>query len=127
MTDEEKIGQLFISLFFFGEDAFSGNNFTNKELLEKFHIGGARYQGGTSDQVQDLLNSLQKDSKLPLLVAANCDAGGNGAAKDGTYIASAAQCEASGDTKVSYNAGFVSGLKNKQWGLTGTLTHVWIS
>ena len=86
MTDEEKIGQLFISLFFFGEDAFSGNNFSNKELLEKFHIGGARYQGGTSDQVQDLLNSLQKDSKIPLLVAANCDAGGNGAAKDGTYM-----------------------------------------
>ena len=27
MTDEEKIGQLFISLFFFGEDQFSGNNF----------------------------------------------------------------------------------------------------
>lgn len=117
MTDEEKIGQLFICLFFFGEDAFSGNNFTNKELLEKFHIGGARYQGGTSDQVQDLLNSLQKDSKLPLLVAANCDAGGNGAAKDGTYIASAAQCEASGDTKVSYNAGFVSGAEEQAMGI----------
>ncbi len=117
MTDEEKIGQLFISLFFFGEDAFSGNNFSNKELLEKFHIGGARYQGGTSDQVQDLLNSLQKDSKIPLLVAANCDAGGNGAAKDGTYIASAAQCEASGDTQVSYNAGFVSGVEEQAMGI----------
>ena len=117
MTDEEKIGQLFICLFFFGEDAFSGNNFTNKELLEKFHIGGARYQGGTSDQVQDLLNSLQKDSKLPLLVAANCDAGGNGAAKDGTYIASAAQCEASGDTQVSYDAGYVSGAEEQAMGI----------
>ena len=91
--------------------------FTNKELLEKFHIGGARYQGGTSDQVQDLLNSLQKDSKIPLLVAANCDAGGNGAAKDGTYIASAAQCEASGDTQVSYNAGFVSGVEEQAMGI----------
>ena len=54
MSDEEKIGQLFINLFFFGEDKFSGNNFTNQQLLEKFHIGGARYQGGTSEQVQDL-------------------------------------------------------------------------
>ena len=26
MSDEEKIGQLFINLFFFGEDKFSGNN-----------------------------------------------------------------------------------------------------
>ncbi|CZC76215.1 beta-N-acetylglucosaminidase/beta-glucosidase (3-beta-N-acetyl-D-glucosaminidase/beta-D-glucosidase)(Nag3) [Streptococcus pneumoniae] len=26
LTDEEKIGQLFVNLFFFGGDAFSGNN-----------------------------------------------------------------------------------------------------
>ena len=30
MSDEEKIGQLFINLFFFGEDQFSGNEFTNQ-------------------------------------------------------------------------------------------------
>ena len=79
MTTEEKIGQLFINLFFFGNDEFSGNKFTNKELLEKYHIGGARYMGANADKVQNLLNELQKDSKIPLLVAANCDAGGNGA------------------------------------------------
>ncbi len=106
MTDEEKIGQLFINLFFFGEDKFSGNNLTSKQILEKYHIGGARYQGGTSDQIQDLLNELQENSKVPLLIAANCDAGGNGACNDGTYIASGAQCEASGDTQVSFNAGY---------------------
>jgi len=117
MSDEEKIGQLFINLFFFGEDKFSGNNYTNKELLEKFHIGGARYQGGTSDQVQDLINSLQKDSKIPLLVAANCDAGGNGAMNDGTYVASAAMCEASGDEQVSYDAGYVSGREEHAIGV----------
>ena len=117
MSDEEKIGQLFINLFFFGEDKFSGNNFTNKELLEKYHIGGARYQGGTSDQVQDLINSLQKDSKIPLLVAANCDAGGNGAMNDGTYVASAAMCEASGDEQVSYDAGYVSGREEHAIGV----------
>lgn len=109
MTDEEKIGQLFFNLFFFGEDKFSGNRFTSKEIIEKFNIGGARYKGGQSHKVQELLNTLQKDSKIPLLVAANCDAGGNGACDDGTYIASGAQCEASGDTTVAYNAGYVSG------------------
>ncbi len=40
-----------------------------------------------SDKVQKLINELQKDSKIPLLVAANCDAGGNGAVNDGTYVA----------------------------------------
>ncbi|MGB7460809.1 MAG: glycoside hydrolase family 3 N-terminal domain-containing protein [Carnobacterium jeotgali] len=117
MTDEEKVGQLFTNLFFFGKDQFSGNTLTNKEILEKYHIGGARYQGGTAKQVQELINSLQKATKIPLLVAANCDAGGNGAANDGTYIASGAQVEASGDTTVGYNAGYVSGREEAALGV----------
>ncbi|WP_043934532.1 glycoside hydrolase family 3 protein [Bacillus sp. EB01] len=117
MTDEEKIGQLFINLFFFGGDQFSGNNLTNEEILKKYHIGGARYQGGTGEQVQDLINSLQSGSKVPLLVAANCDSGGNGAMKDGTYVAKAAMCEASGDTQVSYDAGYVSGREEQAIGV----------
>ncbi len=109
MTDEEKVGQLFVNLFFPGSDEFSGNEFTNQEIVEKFHIGGARYKGQDSEQVQGLLNELQSASKIPLLVAANCDSGGDGATNDGTYIASGAQAEASGDTSVAYNAGYVSG------------------
>lgn len=117
MSEEEKVGQLFVNLFFFGKDEYSGNALTNKEILTKYHIGGARYQGGTSEQVQDLINSLQEDTKIPLLVAANCDAGGNGAASDGTYIASGAQAEAAGDPKVAYNAGFVSGREETAMGV----------
>lgn len=109
MTDEEKVGQLFVNLFFPGSDEYSGNEFTNQEIVEKFHIGGARYKGQNSVQVQGLLNELQSASKIPLLVAANCDSGGDGATNDGTYIASGAQAEASGDTSVAYNAGYVSG------------------
>lgn len=108
MTDEEKIGQLFFHLFMLNGEPFGSHSYTNKELLEKFHIGGARYQGGSAEQVQDLLNELQTDSRIPLLVAANCDSGGNGACSGGTYIASAAHCEASGDETVAYNAGLVS-------------------
>ena len=76
MSVEEKIGQLFVNLFFFGGDEFSGNNLTNKEILNKYHIGAARYMNGTAEQVQALINELQADTKIPLLVAANCDAGG---------------------------------------------------
>lgn len=117
MTDEEKVGQLFVNLFFFGEDKFSGNTLTNAEILARYHIGGARYQGGTAEQVQDLLNDLQTHTKVPLLVAANCDAGGNGACKDGTYVASGAQCEASGDTQVARDAGYVSGREESALGV----------
>ena len=118
MSDEQKVGQLFTNLFFFGADAFSGNQLSNKEILEKYHIGGARYQGGTAQQVQELLNELQRDSEIPLLVAANCDAGGNGACNDGTYIASGAQCEASRDPQVARDAGYVSGREATALGVT---------
>ena len=108
MTAEEKVGQLFTNLFFFGKDEFSGNDLTNKQILEKYHIGGARFHGGEAKQIQELLNQLQTDSKIPLLIAANCDSGGNGACSNGTYIASGAQCEAAKDTSVAFNAGLVS-------------------
>jgi len=117
MSDEEKAGQLFTNLFFFGEDKFSGNDFTNDEIIERFHIGGARYHGSNSKEIQDLINSLQAKSDIPLLVAANCDAGGNGATSDGTYIASGAQSEASRDTQVAYDAGYVSGREETALGV----------
>ncbi|MFT8349117.1 glycoside hydrolase family 3 protein [Clostridium saccharoperbutylacetonicum] len=103
MTIEEKIGQLFINLF------WSFDNEINKKIIENYHIGGARYTGGPSEKVHELLAGLQEASKIPLLVACNCDAGGDGAISDGTYIASGAHCEASGNEKVAYNAGYVSG------------------
>ena len=103
MTTEEKIGQLFINLFFDLDPEKS------KALLKKYHIGGARYHGGESNQVYELLSNLQRNSNIPMLIAANCDAGGDGAINDGTYIASAAQVEATGSEKVAYNVGYVSG------------------
>lgn len=116
MTLDEQVGQLFTNLFFMGVDAFSGNEYTPQQILEKFHIGVARYHGGNAENVQELLNLLQGASKIPLLIAANCDSGGNGAMSDGTYIASGAQTEASGSTEVARNAGYVSGREMRAIG-----------
>ncbi|RQD76652.1 MAG: glycoside hydrolase family 3 protein, partial [Halanaerobium sp. MSAO_Bac5] len=52
---------------------------------------------------------MQENSKIPLLAAANCDNGGDGACTDGTFIASGAMAEASQAEEVAYNAGLVSG------------------
>lgn len=105
MTIEEKIGQLFINFFRLDqvEDI--------PQFLKKYPIGGARYHGGKSAQIRDFIETLQANSKVPLLVAANCDQGGNGAMLDGTYIASAAHVEASQSEAVAYDAGFVSGTE----------------
>jgi beta-N-acetylhexosaminidase len=116
MTLDEQVGQLFTNLFFFGADSFSGNPYTAEEIVEKFHVGIARYHGGTAEEVQALLNRLQEASRIPLLIAANCDSGGNGAMSDGTYIASGAQTEASGSVQVAHDAGFVSGREMRAIG-----------
>jgi beta-N-acetylhexosaminidase len=70
--------------------------------------------------VQELLNSLQRDTRIPLLVAANCEAGGNGACAEGTYIANGAQCAASGTEEVPYRTGLVSG---REAGALGVNVH----
>lgn len=108
MSVEEKVGQLFFNLFHFGGDAFGGNTLTNEEILARYHIGGARYHGGTAEQVQGLINDLQRATRIPLLVAANTESGGNGACADGTYIATGAQCAASGGEEVPFRTGLVS-------------------
>ena len=118
LSSEEKIGQLFFNLFSLeGGKKFHDADLSNKEVLERYHIGGARYEGGNKVEVQSLLNDLQQNTKVPVLVAANCDSGGNGACKDATYIASAAQCEAAQDTKIAYNAGLVSARESSALGV----------
>lgn len=108
LSVEEKVGQLFFNLFHFGADTFSGTELSNAEILAKYHIGGARYHGGSAAQVQELLNSLQASSKIPLLIAANCESGGNGCCNEGTYIATGAQCDAARTEEVPFRTGLVS-------------------
>ena len=89
MTLDEKVGQLFINLTLRRDPAYL------RELCEKYHIGGARWQGGTLEEVYEQNRFLQENSKIPLLIAANCEAGGNGAVKEGTMVATGAACAAS--------------------------------
>lgn len=89
MTLEEKIGQLFIVLNFRRDEPYI------RDLCRKYHIGGVRWQGGTPEEVYEQNRMFQQYSKVPVLIAANCEAGGNGAVGQGTMVASGAACAAS--------------------------------
>ncbi len=104
MSIEEKIGQLFIS---------HNRNLDvdeAQEKISKYHYGGQRYKdsGSKARDVFNFTQGLREVAKLPMLVAANCDNGGDGACEEGVYVASGAACEASGSEEVAYNAGLVS-------------------
>ena len=106
MTLEEKLGQLFVIL-----QAQPG--FQEKQveaLLAQSHMGGLRWQnGGNKEQIYGQLTAFQKHSRIPLLIAANCDDGGSGAAPEGTFVATAAECGAGEGTENAYHVGLVAG------------------
>lgn len=103
MTLEEKIGQLFIML-----DRKKDNE-ERKMLFDQYHIGGCRYQNEPAERIYEQNKFYQENSRIPLLIACNCDNGGSGACSDGTHIATAAACGATADDKTAWDVGYVSG------------------
>ena len=103
MTLEEKIGQLFIML-----DRKKDKEET-KRIFDTYHIGGCRYQNEPAEKIYEQNKYYQECSKIPVLIACNCDNGGSGACSDGTHIATAAACGASEGSDVAYDVGYVSG------------------
>lgn len=105
MTIEEKIGQLFVNM---GaertEEYLSG-------VLDTYHIGAVRYNPGTAAEVWDQNYILQTKSKIPMLIAANTEAGGNGACTDGTYVGFEAKIGVTHDAKYAYELGRISGIE----------------
>lgn len=89
MTYDEKVGQLFINLTLRRDPAYI------TALCEKYHIGGVRWQGGSLEEVYEQNRLFQDKSKVPVLIAANCESGGNGAVGEGTFVATGAACGAS--------------------------------
>ena len=59
MTDEEKVGQLFFQL-----TAGIDENYL-RELMEKYHLGGCRYNNMPSKMVKAQNATLQKYAKIP--------------------------------------------------------------
>ena len=102
MTDEEKVGQL----FFDHGGALSDEKL--EEKVNKYHIGGYRYNGLTSTQVQHQVHVLQNASSIPMFIACNTEQGGNGSGADGTYIASGIKIGATRNVQYAYDLGFMS-------------------
>lgn len=118
MTLDEKVGQLFINL------AYSKEKDYIKSRCDKYHIGGVRYQGGNARQVYEQNRYYQECTRIPLLIATNCEAGGNGAAAGGTLVATHAQCGACTSTQAAYDMGYVAGKEGTAVGCNWTFAPI---
>jgi len=102
MTAEEKVGQLFFQLTAGMDEAYL------KELMEKYHLGGCRYNNMPGQYVQMQNRMLQKYAKIPVIIACNTENGGAGACSDGTYIASGIKIGATGNAQYAHDLGRLS-------------------
>ena len=110
MTDEEKVGQLFFQLTASQDEEYL------KELVTKYHIGGARYNPLPSDKLITQNKILQEHSKIPLFIACNPERGGDGVCTDGSFVGSAIKVGATDKAEYARAMGLVSGIEMKRVG-----------
>lgn len=112
MTLEEKVGQLFIGMNSGGDEA------ALKEVLDRYHLGGVRYNPADARHVRLQNELLQKNSKIPLIVASNVEGGGDGACTDGTRVGKPTKIGATGNVKYARKMGYISGKEAMAVGST---------
>ena len=106
MTADEKLGQLFVLL----KPVPGANEEQIRALMESARPGGMRWQGGDKETVYRQNTLFQRYSRIPVLIAGNCDDGGNGVLpKEGTFVATAAEAGAGDGTETAYRMGYVAG------------------
>ena len=110
MTQEEKVGQLFWQLTAGNSEEYL------KELMEKYHLGGCRYNPMPGQMILNQNRILQKYAKVPVFIACNPEQGGNGVCPDGTFVSSQIKIGATGKPEYAQAMGRVSGAQIKATG-----------
>lgn len=101
MTEEEKIGQLFCLITYTSDEGYLNM------LANKFKIGGIMGRTMAAEEVCETANILQRCAKVPLLIAANFEAGGDGLAVEGTNVGPNLQIGACNDPEMARKQAYV--------------------
>lgn len=101
MTLEEKIGALFCPIGYSTDPEYL-------DMLLGFHIGGLFFRDGVGEEMRRTFEYAQNHSHIPLLIPSNLEAGGDGAATDGTPYGKQMACAAAGDKKYAYRLGKIA-------------------
>lgn len=91
LTTEEKVGQLFCVLF---------HKATEEEATRVFdilHPGSCMYRVVSDENAVSMSNLLRQKSKVPMMIAANLEKGGNGLVETGTLMGSPLEIAATDD------------------------------
>ena len=102
LTLDEKLGQLFFPI------GYSPNEqYLQYEILSK-NPGGLMFRTGKTEELFNAYSYLQTNSKVPMLLAANLEAGGDGIVLEGTSFGKQMQVAATDDPEQAYRLAKVS-------------------
>ena len=100
LTLDEKIGQVFVDMLW---------NNTEEEVVEriqKYGMGGFRYNNMSPADLHKQNRVIQENSKIPALIAANIEAGGDGGVGGGTHFGHHVTIGATQNKENAYKLGY---------------------
>lgn len=102
MSLEEKCGQVFCPM------GFSADEENLKHLVQEIGVGGMMYRADAAQNIQNTHRRIQELSQIPLLLAANTEAGGDGLAFEGTSFGKPMAVAATNDPENGYRMGLTA-------------------
>ena len=111
MTLEQKAGQVFCPM------GFTDDAHVLRHQIQDIGIGGMMYRAGPAAYVQSTHRRIQSIAAIPLLLAANTEAGGNGLALEGTSFGAPMAVAATDDPENAYRMGYTACAEGAALGL----------
>ena len=111
LSDDEKIAQLFCLIAYSSDENYLGY------LANHLKIGGIMCRVMDNEEVVKTVTFLQAQSKVPMLIAANLEAGGNGISLSGSKVGAELAIAASGKEQNAALLGQVCGEEGKACGV----------
>lgn len=111
MSLEQKCGQVFCPMGLGNEPKLL------KHLTQDIGVGGLMYRADTAKNIQQTHRMLQEFSDIPLLLAANTEAGGDGLALEGTSFGKPMAVAATNEPENGYRMGLTACKEGAALGL----------
>ncbi|MDE6107617.1 MAG: glycoside hydrolase family 3 protein, partial [Oscillospiraceae bacterium] len=111
MTLKEKAGQVFCPM------GLAADPSSLQHMICELGVGGMMYRPGPAAEIQETHRRIQDMAKIPLLLAANTEVGGNGLAIEGTSFGQPMAVAATDNPENAYRMGFVACAEGAALGL----------
>lgn len=102
LTTDEKLQQLFFPIAYSPDPGY-----LQYEMLNNAP-GGIMFRTGKTEELFSAYTYLQEHTKVPLLLAANLESGGDGIVEEGTAFGKQMQAAAAGDPEQAYRLGKIA-------------------